>query len=254
MYPSRLVLPPHAGNERRVVRVANTGATQLRVQVALDEFTQSPQGEIRFRRPGPLSAASWVTVKPTSFELAPRETVPVAVTLRVPAHPEPGERYVGVLFRVPARGTGHNIRVSGAVAVELLIDVPGRIVHDIAIGPLRTPLFAMGGPIPLTLSVHNRGNVHRDYVPPHRLVATLQRRSRVKFPSFTVLGNSTRTIRTQWVNPPLFCICHATVRTSDGQGHVVSAEATFYILPLRQVGGVIIVALGLFLLIRLVRH
>ncbi|MGH3341350.1 MAG: hypothetical protein ACRDPK_00395 [Carbonactinosporaceae bacterium] len=135
------------------------------------------------------------------------------------------------------------------MASELFVKVPGPITHEIALGPLDAPPFTFGGSVPLALSVRNRGNVHEDYTRPHALVARADGR-RITFPDFTVLGGSTRIVEAEWVDPPLLCVCEASVRTGDGRGHAITRQARVVIVPFREIIGVLIAALGLVLLTR----
>jgi len=216
----------------------------------LSEFTQAPDGRVTFSPPGPLSAASWVNVQPVSFDLTPGHTVPVKVTVSVPASHEPGERYVGVIFRVPAEQAEGNVAVSGAIGIQLLMNVPGEVIRSIGVGPLTAPRFSDGGPVQLRLNLHNLGNVHRDYVKPDTLTATIVGKTNVSFGDFTILGDSSRVVEAAWLDPPLFCLCMARVTADDGRGHPVTVEARFIVFPFRLVAGVLIAAMGLFLLTR----
>jgi len=148
-------------------------------------------------------------VQPVSFDLTPGHTIPVTVTVSVPPRHEPGERYVGIIFRVPAEHASANIAVSGAVGIQILVNVPGEVIRSIGVGPLTAPRFSDGGPVRLRLTIRNLGNVHRDYVEPDNLAATIVGKTNVSFGDFTVLGASSRVVETEWVNPPLLCICTA---------------------------------------------
>src|ERR1051326_5128302 len=68
IYPARIVLASAPASQRVVLHISNTGSAALHVQVALSEFTQAASGQIQFRTPGPLSAASWVAVNPPAFD------------------------------------------------------------------------------------------------------------------------------------------------------------------------------------------
>src|SRR5205823_5131499 len=143
---------------------------------------------------------------PASFDLAAGEVQPVRVVVSVPPDPEPGERYVGLLFRVPAPQSGASVAISGSIGAELLIQVPGTVTRKASLGALHAPFFADGGPVRFDLTVRDSGNVHRDYIRPHNLVA-LAHGDVVAFPDFTVLRDSTRIIQAEWPDPPLICIC-----------------------------------------------
>lgn len=252
--PTRLVVKPGASPKRGTFTVANTGSRPLHVDLSLREFSQAPNGQVTFTRPGPLSAASWVTLSETGLDLRPGERRPVRARIAVPADAEPGERQVGVLFKVPARRGRGNVSISGSVAAQLLIQVPGQVVRRTGLGALQLPTLSDGGPVQMRLEVHNRGNVHRDFIGPGaRLVADAQGQ-RVPLPEFVVLRNSTRLIEAGWNDPPLACVCRVAVRTDDGQGHPLLATARVIVFPFRLTIGVIVAAVGLFLLLRSLRR
>jgi hypothetical protein len=246
--PARFVLEAGETHTVQFFDVSDSGLQSLHVDVSLTEFSQAPSGETTFAPPGPLSAASWVQAEPTSFDLDPGEHQAVMVTIDVPSSPEPGERQVGVLFGVPPQAAGENVAIGRAIGIPLLIGVPGVIIHKDSIGPLRTPRWSDGGPVPVELTLSNEGNVHRDYIRPNNLVAVARGTQRIAFSEVTVLRNSTRVIQTQWTDPPLLCICTIRVTSDDGQGHVLTAEARVVLVPLRLILGILLTLLGLLLL------
>ena len=245
--PARLVVPANDAGGAKVFDVRNSGTRRIHVDVSLSEFSQAANGQIRFSPATPLSAAAWIDARPGSFDLAPGARKRVRVRISVPAHPEPGERQVGVLFRVPAPQGSGTISISGAIGAELIVNVPGPVVRRIALADLHVARFADGGPIRLRLAVENLGNVHRDYIHPSSLVAAAGG-DRIPFPSFTVLRGSTRVVETDWPDPPLFCFCTVHVKTADGLGNVVVASARVIVFPFRLALGLLLGAGGVFLL------
>ncbi|MEJ8662184.1 hypothetical protein [Streptomyces sp. MS1.AVA.4] len=249
VWPARTVLPATQQHHRQVVNLVNGASAPVNIEVEPSQFTQAASGEITFRPPGPVSAASWVSVTPTRFRLKARETRKVTVDVSVPDRPEPGERYIAILFKTPPRKTSRNVQVVGAVASQFLINVPGKAVHRILADRLEAPRFAFGGPLDLSLSIRNAGNVHRSYTGPNRITATAGGKKLV-FPHITILGNSRRTVTAQWPDPPLFCVCRASVTFPTGKGEHITRTARIVIVPLPQIIGLLAAALGLFLLTR----
>ncbi|MFD1658787.1 hypothetical protein ACFSL4_11345 [Streptomyces caeni] len=250
LWPASAVLPKAPRRQQRLVHVRNNTAAPVRLTVEPAEFVQSSDGRVTFHPPGRFSAASWVRAVPGSFLLGAGETREVAVRVGIPDHPEPGERYVGIVFKTPPRKTTtRNVEVVSAVASQLMINVPGKVVHKVVAEKFQAPAFAMWGPIRLRLSLRNAGNVHQSYIRKERIVGTAGGR-KVPFPDFTVLGNSRRTVTARWSDPPLFCYCQATVKVATGDGRTVSRAARILIVPVPQILGVLAAALGLFLLTR----
>jgi hypothetical protein len=247
--PARFVVTPEAIREGQTFDVSDTGLEPLHVDASVSDFTQQPDGEIRFDPPRPLSAASWVTIQPTSFDLVPGQHQAIHLSISPPADPESGEHQMAVLFRVPAIPLNGSVAVSGAIGAQVLIRVPGPVVNNMRIGPLSAPGFADGGPIVLHITVQNLGNVHRDYVAPDNLLAVAGRQ-KIGFPDFTVLRGSTRIVATRWMYPPLLCICRLRVTTDDGEGHVIAVQARVLIFPVRLALGILLATMGLMLLLR----
>jgi hypothetical protein len=192
--PARLVIPAGETDLTQTFSVSNTGTQPLHVVVGLTEFSQAPDGRITFRPPGPLSAAGWVQASPTSFDLSPRERQAVEVRIYIPTDPEPGERQVGLTFVVPVEQPRSNIALNRGIGVPLLIQVPGIVVQRIEFGSLAGPWLVTGGAASVRMTIHNLGNVHRDYIQPDNLAATTSSGDQIQFPSFTLLRESTRVV------------------------------------------------------------
>lgn len=250
--PARLVVPAGATVIDRTVTVSNTGSQAHLVAVTKAAFSQAPDGTISFGDRGPYSAVSWVSATPSALELSPGERQPVRLHIVIPVDREPGEHEVGVLFLVRAEEGDRNVALHRGVATEVLIGVPGAVDRYAGLGRLRAPRLVDGGPVRVTLPVYNRGNVHRNYVGPDRLIASAGG-TRVPFPDFTVLRDSTRLVRTQW-QPPLACVCHVRVVSDDGRGHRLVAAATVVVFPFRLMFGLAALVLGLGLLSRGLRR
>lgn len=244
--PSRMILPPASGPETRVFSVLNLGKRPLAIRTSVAQYTQQPDGAITFSPPGPLSATSWVHVRPATFVIRPGTTRRVQVQVMVPPHPEPGERDLGVIFRAPPYQASRNVKISGAIGAEMLINVPGPIVHKITLSGLSAPAFSAGGNIPLTVTIRNHGTVHQQYAGRARLTADAGAH-RIKFPGFILLSASTRIITTHWASHPWMCLCTVRVTTTDGHGHLLTASTRIVIFPIWTVLGALLVATGLLI-------
>jgi len=247
LYPARILVPAQGRSNVQTVNLVNSGRVPVHVTAEKDGFNQAPDGTIHFTRAtGALSPASWVTITPSAFDLAPGQHLAVHVGIAVPSAPEPGEHQVGVVFLVPAGKSAQNVAINRGIGTQLLISVPGPIVDRIALAKLAGPGLVDGGPATFTVTVHNRGTIHHDFVRPGQLVARVHGQS-VKFPDFTVLRGSTRVVSTQWQHPPLVCLCRVTLAADDGQGHQIVVSRQVIVFPLRFSAGLILLALGLAL-------
>jgi hypothetical protein len=245
--PARIIVPYTPGQTvSRIIEASNPDVTPVHVDVLLSEFAQKPDGSMRFADPSPDSGVSWVVVTPLHFDLGAGGARTVGISLTVPRDAGVPERQIGVVLRVsPGAGQG-NVTVTGAIGVELLAGTPRPVVARTELRDLHAPGFSWGGRIPLTATVTNRGNAHREFAAPEQLVADVQG-ARVSFPDFIVLKGVTRTVATSWERPPLMCVCLATVATDDGQGHRLARSSTVVIFPIQAAAAVLGSIIGLAL-------
>ena len=145
--------------------VVNTGTVALPLTVyAADAFT-APSGEIDVLVDGTPSVDSgtWVSVTPTTLDLAPGQRAEVAFTVSVPVDARPGDHAAGIVTSLVSHdasqslsvdrrlGTRINVRVAGDLA-------PAALVSGVEAGytPSWNPLVP--GTLTITYSVQNSGN------------------------------------------------------------------------------------------------
>jgi hypothetical protein len=244
--PGRVVIPQGATHQETSFQVSNSGGENLDLVVATSELSQLPDGSVIFNRPTPGSAASWVVATPRTFSLQPGQTQMVQVTIDIPVQPDPGDHQVGLTFLVPVKGSGGTVNINRGIGTQLLIAVPGPIVHGVLLPGLSAPWFSDGGPVPLTLTVRNQGTVHEDYYAPNGILGSASG-GRVTFSDFSVLRQTTRTVRGEWDNPPLLCWCSVRAYGDDGNGTTMSASTRVLVFPFRLLIGLIVAMVGLYL-------
>lgn len=244
--PGRIVIPQGPVHQETGFEVSNTGGEDLDVTVATGELVQRPDGTVIFEPPARGSAAAWVSATPRQFALKPGDSQSVQVVIDIPANPEPGDHQVGLTFLVPFKGSSGTVNINRGIGTQLLIAVPGPVVHDAGFSGLTAPWFSDGGPIPLTLTVANRGTVHEDYYQPNGVLGTASA-GRIGFPDFSVLRQTTRTVKGEWDNPPLLCWCTVRAYGDNGNGGTVSASTRVFVFPFRLLIGLLVAAVGLYL-------
>ena len=244
--PGRVVIPQGATHQETSFEVSNSGSENLDLVVATSELMQRPDGSVIFNRATPGSAASWVVATPRTFSLGPGQSQVVKVTIDIPAQPDPGDHQVGLTFLVPIKGSGGTVNINRGIGTELLIAVPGPIVHRVLLPSLTAPWFSDGGPVPLTLTVSNQGTVHEDYYAPNGVLGSANA-GQVAFPDFSVLRQTTRTVEGQWVNPPLLCWCAVRAYGDNGNGTTVAVSTRVLVFPFRLLIGMIVAMVGLYL-------
>jgi hypothetical protein len=245
--PSRVIVPADQIARAREFTVTNQGRDPIDVTVRMASFTAGESGELSFRADAPHSAAGWVTVQPDRFRVDAGTAERVSLHISVPASAEPGEHQVAVIFSVPrAPDRTGDIGVNRSLGAPVYVTVPGPLVNSVDVTGLRAPGFALRGPLALTTTVRNTGTVHRDFVDEAGLRVRVADDT-LPFPDFTLLREGVREISTNWTNPPLFCVCRATVSVPNPDGAARSASATIVILPLHLIGPAVAIVLVVLL-------
>ncbi|MCX4419376.1 hypothetical protein [Streptomyces mirabilis] len=247
--PTRLVMSPDQATTVQHFKISNTGKVKGDVNVSATSMEQHADGSLTYPPTAPYSAANWVAMTPQHFQLDPGATQKVTVHLTVPAAPEPGEHYVALLSLVPSQAQ-NRIRINRGVAVPLLVTVRGSTIDAVKATNLETSGLSVGGPISLTTTVKETGTVHHDFYGPHHNLVAEADGTKIAFSDFTVLRGSSRTVKTQWTDPPLACVCHIKVAIPQKGSRPEVVEATVVRLPLRLVGEVVMAIISLFLLWR----
>lgn len=156
-----VAVPAHvdlAGRDAATVRVTNTGATPVVVDVRRAGFSLDLRGrpKIVVRSGQRRSAAAWLSFRPRSLALAPGASAPVTIESRAPAGAEPGDHDALVLLTTRPRVQA-GVAVRMRMGVVVVVRAPGVVVRRLVLGRLRV---ARGGrPRVLELEVVNRGNV-----------------------------------------------------------------------------------------------
>jgi hypothetical protein len=249
--PPRLIIPARQATRVQYLEVENRGGSWLSVHAETEALAQGSDGSSLPEPSAPYSAARWVTVVPSSFRVRPGSRRYIAVRFHVPADAEPGDHYLAIIFLMPpSRGPG-SIHVAAGIGVPALLTVPGPVTDRVTVTRLTASGFSAGGPVSLTATIQESGDVHHSFTGHFRL-AVRDGQTVFRFPDFTVLRGSTITITARWPDPPAFCLCHLTTAVVvDGQRSI--ATATIVIFPVIPVltGLAILLALAaLFLLAR----
>jgi hypothetical protein len=147
--PARVVL---AGAARETVSVHNSGTTRVVVVVSRSRYALDLRGRphvVSVARP----AALLVRVSPSRIALAPGATASLQVRSVLPHRPEPGDHPALLLLTTrPIRRAAVAVRMR--LGIVVLVRVPGRVVHRLALLRLRALAHRR-----VELLLANRGNV-----------------------------------------------------------------------------------------------
>ena len=244
--PTRLIVGPEDTAKTHEVRVVNRGTAAVHVDVNAQSFVGGADGSLVFQEDAPYSAAKWVSLSPTSFELKPGTEQVVTTTIAVPPNPDLGDHQVALVFLVPAGETGGNIKVNRGVATPVYITVPGPVDESAEVSDLTAPGFSSGGTVKVEATVTNTGTVHRDFRGESALL--IDGAGSTTFPDFTVARGGERRIAVDW-EPPLFCICNLSAAVENVDG--VSTTNTVQVIVFPVVPALVLLG-GLALVVVLV--
>jgi hypothetical protein len=247
--PTRLALGPADVGDLQTILVVNRGEGVLHVEVQKQNFSGGIDGSLSLHDDAPYSAANWLTVEPSSFDLTPGGSLDVTVSIVVPKSPDLGDHQVALVFLVPAGESTSNIKVNRGIAVPVYITVPGTIDDTVLVSDFKAPAFSPGGPVTITAIVQNSGTVHRDFRGDSALVID---GTTASFPDFTVVRGSDREISASW-DPPLFCVCQLSVSIVNADGVSRSGTVQVVVFPVGiavAILAVLVLALVVLLLLR----
>jgi hypothetical protein len=244
---------------RREVKVDNVTDRTLSLQAAPRNFIASGEtGHPQITDENtPYSLASWVTITPVQFTLAPKSSTKVTYVINVPVNAEPGGHFGSITVKtVPSQESG-SVAIVQEVGSLVLLRVPGDIKESADIESFKaTPGFSEKGPIDLELRLKNTGNVH--FRPNSTVTITNlfgHKVAELKYEQGNVLPQSVRRFDTTWRPAGLWGKYAATVTVVYGEHNQVLQQTThFWGAPYKLTLGLLILLLILILLIYLNRR
>ena len=250
--PTRLVLPAGELAQPHLVKVSNLGREPVEVEVGKRDFVQRPDGSLLFAEHAPYSASTWVEAFPARFSLAAGASTAVQIRVKLPDDPDVGDHQVAMVFLVAADSGSASIRVNRGLGMPVYLTVPGSVDDSMQLDAFKAPGFALSGPLRVSATIRSIGTVHKDFKGPESLKMRVADRS-VPFPDFTVTRGAARDVAMDW-DPPLACICHATLAVRGADGTVQELSARIVVMPLHLFAGVLVGALLLFFAVRFARR
>ncbi len=244
VWPTALEMTVSEGQiAERVVYVENAGDEWVHLRVYALDYTMDMDGTYHFLEPGgqTYSCATWVNLDAAAFDLAPGETRAVSLSIRVPAHVEPGEHYSAVFFEQSTQaGQGTSVSVGARVASLLYVVVPAvtdaEVMANADIVRVILPGLIGGGPLKAGVLVRNSGNVHLTVAA--RAYFTDFRGSQVgetDLGQAVILPGGERILEVVWDDVPWFGRVKARVVIGyyNNQGELVNKEnsANFQVIP-----------------------
>ncbi|MCW2950656.1 MAG: hypothetical protein JWN41_1669 [Thermoleophilia bacterium] len=229
----------------------------LKYRADIGDATQDSRGHYLFeprsndvRRP-----SSWMSVTPKSFTSGPGTVEPIQWTMAIPKRAEPGDA-IGVIYvtQVADAPRGGGFVLQPRLAVRLEVRIRGKQRFRPAITSLRVPKVSSAGPVKLTLTVANRGNVRIDMAKASTAAVQIRAAGHTKktFPlTGTLFPKATRKYTFVWRDTPSRGRFTARANLEFGRGKqraAVRRSTTFYIAPYRQVGALLLTIGGVLVL------
>ncbi len=240
------------GNETTVTAtLRNRSNNALPIEVRIEDFTaKGDEGQIELRADSPYSVASWTDVTPASFTLEPGEEQEVTATIDAPADAA-GGRFGSFVFGVKGDNKDPNAAaLSQEIASLFLVRVSGPVDEKLDLKALNAPAFSEFGPVPLSVTFANSGNVH---VKTFGLINVTDMFGRkvadVVVPGTNVFPDAERIVTAELKDQFLIGQYKATALMYYGsQNDNLTTSTSFIVFPVRIAGGILVVLVLLYLM------
>jgi len=255
VWPTWVELTVNRGEQAgKMINVQNQGSELIRMRAYVMDFSIDREGNFVFSEPGheSYSAARWLSVAETDFELTPGESQDVEVRLSAPSEVEPGGHYAALFFETIPSANQSAVSISTRIPTLFYITVPGiteaEVIANADIASLVLPGFAGKGPVEAGVVVHNSGNVHLTVAARAHFSASWGGDSELDLGQMVILPNSDGVIKSNWQQTPFFGKVKANVVIGylDHKGELVNKSQTgeFWVVPWSMIG-IIVGVLGL---------
>ncbi|MBI3577185.1 hypothetical protein HY086_04065 [Candidatus Gottesmanbacteria bacterium] len=232
-------------------KVRNKGSLTIPVAVRVQDFTATGQeGQVALTEESKYSVTSWVDVSPKTFTLSPGASQEVVATVQVPSGAA-GGRYGSFVFSVGGGKAGPGeASVAQEVASLFLIRISGPVTEKLTITAFTAPGFTEFGPVSLSITFQNNGNVH---LKPTGLINIRnifgKTSADIIFPGENVFPGVLRIEKAQWDKKFLLGPYTAqAVLTFGSKNEPITSTVTFFAFPVRLAAAVLLVGFALYLL------
>lgn len=211
------------------------------------------------------SMVSWIAPLP-SLLLVPREIKTMTATINVPKDASPGGHYAVIRFTsIPPNLEGSGVSLSASIGVLVLVTVSGEVKEGLAVEELSVSVngkkgsFFESGPLLFSERLKNTGNVH---VQPKGQVSITDMFGKkladinINQPPGNVLPQSIREFKQKLDksiigNKRLFGRYTAKLSVTYGTDKKsTSSTISFWVIPYKLVGSIIVGLIALFFLLR----
>lgn len=247
--PTRIVVPADDLDKQAEVRLTNHGQQPVEVVVNKRDMWADEVGNLTFVDEVAYSATDWLTTDPERLLVPPGAAETVTVQVDLPTRYEPGDHHVALVFVAPNAEEQGTVQINRGVGIPVYVQAPGVVDRSVEFTDLSGPRFSLWGPVSFQASLQHTGTVHRDFRGGNQLLLDVDG-SEVEVPEFTLLRDAAREVTVEWQQPPLWCVCRATLTIPDATGAGYQQRtATVVIVPVHLIGVVLAAVAGLVLLL-----
>lgn len=244
------------------INVTNIAATAKTFTITAGDITGLDSGGAPvFARPGEtsnFSLSSWFTLPQAPITIKAGETKPIQISVRVPDQASPGAHFGGVFFEPgvnPAQGTNAAI-VTQKVGTVLSLQIAGDVIDDARLREFSTDKIIYNSPsVNFTGRIENMGNT---LVRPRGVIQISDMYGKqvgtfiMNEKNDPVFPGSVRSFESMW-NYDGFAIgryqASVSIVYGDEEKRTITGVTSFWVLPLKLIGGVIGSILGVILLL-----
>lgn len=260
--------------QQGVVKVYNETDHDLDVKATIEAVRYSDEsGQITFDNERP-TFLSWITLERTSLTLQSRQAAIVPLIVQVPKNAAPGGYYAVVFWQeIPSANQDEkNVSINGRVGTLVYLTVTGDIIEQAAISSFgldSSRKVVLGLPLNFSARVANQGNIHLQPFGKITLTNWLGQKNEVPINQErrSIIPNNTRRFDVVWpglrqadswwqhqwqqlvaeINYLAIGPYHVELALEYGKDapHVVRAETSFIIIPIRLVAAASLVVIFL---------
>ena len=252
VFPSIVDVESDAGKAKvGTFNLQLNGERGRRFRVEVEDLSQASDGSFRYRDAGSgsrYSAATWISALPRSFDGGPDRVQPIEYRVRIPRNAAPGD--YGASLTVKRSPTpGGSASIVQAISVRLNVRVRGKTRERAEIENLEVPKIAGKGPITVSATIRNKGNTRLVFGRRNRGALEIVDQAKLAFRGVLLPGERRR-FDLRWEDPPLTARPRARVQLEASGRRLTSDSSAFWVVPWRQAGAILLIALAFLILLR----
>jgi len=241
------------------IRVRNRSKTPLYFTTSVQDFIVKDSLGTPILLPdnsasGRFSASSWISIFPSSFELAAGSDYNIYYSINIPLNASPGGHYASLVFSpqtIVSEGGSQTI-VNAGIGSLFYINVSGEIKENAKLASFYGESFLEYGPQTLTARIENHSDTHIAPVGKITLTDFLGRKVDQRIlPSQNIFPDTLRDFETEIGHKLMIGPYKASFLGSYGKNNnlPLTAEFTFWVFPWRI--AIVLILLGILAVLSL---